>query len=113
MMTTGRYDRHVRRMRGVYSHRRRALVDAVLHAAPQARLSGLAGGFHAVLHLPEDASEATVVAAARERSIGLYALSAYRTQATRAAPALVIGFGNCSTENITAGIAEIADLLQR
>ncbi len=112
MMTTRRYDRHVRRMRGVYSHRRRVLADAVLQAAPLARLSGLAGGFHALLHLPEGASEAAVVAAARERSIGLYPLSGYRTQVRPAAPALVIGFGNCSTENITAGIAEIADLLE-
>src|SRR5918993_283076 len=109
------------------SHRRKALVqwaervdgyiieddsDSVLRAAPLARLSGLAGGFHALLHLPEGASEAAVVAAARERSIGLHALSGYRTRARPAAPALVIGFGNCSAENITSGIAEIADLLE-
>ena len=53
-----------------------------------------------------------MVAAAQERSIGLHGLSGYRTQATSAASALVIGFGSCSSANITAGIAEIADLLQ-
>lgn len=112
MMTTGRYDRHVHRMRGVYSGRRHTLVDALFHAAPQARLSGLAGGFHAVLHLPENTSEAGVVDDARARSIDLYAMTDYRTATAGVAPALVIGFGNSSTDNIAAGIAAIADLLQ-
>jgi GntR family transcriptional regulator/MocR family aminotransferase len=48
MIQTGRYDRHLRRMRALYTRRRDALAGALAGHAPAVRLSGLAAGFHAV-----------------------------------------------------------------
>jgi len=112
MLTSGRYDRHLRRMRTVYAARRTALVEAFARHAPGIRLTGLAAGFHAVAPLPPRADEAAVIAAARERRVGLYGISGYRgTPDAPAPPALVIGFGNVGERAIDPAVAAIADLL--
>ena len=113
MLTSGRYDRHLRRMRAVYAARRTALVQAFTRHAPGTRLTGLAAGFHAVAPLPPSADEAAVIAAARERRVGLYGISAYRgTPDAPAPPALVIGFGNVGERSIDPAVAAVADLLR-
>jgi GntR family transcriptional regulator/MocR family aminotransferase len=112
LIESGRYDRHLRRMRTVYAGRRDALVDALGRHAPAVELSGLAAGFHAVAHLPGSVDEQTVVAAARDRSVGLYGMSAYRSTGVTTPPQLVLGFGNLGERAIQAGIAAVGDLLQ-
>jgi len=111
LLESGRYDRHLRRMRGVYSRRRAELINALARHAPGLRLTGLAAGFHAVAHLPERADELAVVAAARERLVGLYGMGRYRATSAAAAPELVLGFGNVGERAIEPGIAAVADLL--
>jgi GntR family transcriptional regulator / MocR family aminotransferase len=112
LLTTGRYDRHLRRMRTVYAARRAALTDAFARHAPQVQLTGLAAGFHAVAPLPPGADETTVIAAARKRRVGLHGISAYRgNPETTAPPALVMGFGNVRERAIEPAIASVADLL--
>jgi GntR family transcriptional regulator/MocR family aminotransferase len=74
LLTTGRYDRHLRRMRTVYAARRTALTDAFARYAPRIQLTGLAAGFHAVAPLPPGADETAVIAAARERRVGLHGI---------------------------------------
>jgi GntR family transcriptional regulator/MocR family aminotransferase len=112
LIESGRYDRHLRRMRTTYASRRGALVDALARHAPAVELTGLAAGFHAVAHLPESADEQTVIAAAQARSVGLYGMSTYRSTHTTTSPQLVLGFGNLTERAIQNGIAAIGDLLQ-
>jgi GntR family transcriptional regulator / MocR family aminotransferase len=71
----------------------------------------LAAGFHAVAHLPAPAAEQAVIAAARERSVGLYGMSAFRSDGATVPPRLILGFGNTSERSIRAGIAAVGDLL--
>ncbi|MER5474648.1 PLP-dependent aminotransferase family protein [Streptomyces sp. NPDC002685] len=111
LIESGRYDRHLRRMRTVYAVRRTALVDALATHAPDIRLTGLAAGFHAVLHLATTADERSVVAAARERSVGLYGMSACRSGHATAPPQLVLGFGDVGERAIAEGVAAVGDLL--
>jgi GntR family transcriptional regulator / MocR family aminotransferase len=111
LIESGRYDRHLRRMRAVYAGKRRALIDALARHAPGVELRGLAAGFHAVARLPEGLDERAVAAAARERSIGLYPMSDYRTAAHAGPPELVLGFGDLTESAIERGIATVADLL--
>ena len=112
LIESGRYDRHLRRMRAEYSKRRDALVAALAEHAPHVPLTGLAAGFHAVAHLPDGADEHAVVARARAAGVGLYGMSRYRsTQATTPAQ-LVIGFGNTGVRAIEEGIATIGPLLR-
>jgi GntR family transcriptional regulator / MocR family aminotransferase len=139
LLESGRYDRHLRRMRALYAGRRAVLIETLARHAPAVRLTGLAAGFHAVAHLSTTAplgstpapsataaAERAIVAAARERSVGLYAMSEYRydtegdqndtgsrhSSPAAAAPQLVLGFGNLSERAITAGITAIGDLLR-
>ena len=113
LLTSGRYDRHLRRMRAVYGARRGALVDAFGRHAPGVRLTGLAAGFHAVAQLPAEPGEAAVIAAARERGVGLHGIAEYRGVPDPAAPpALLMGFGNTAERAIEPAIAAIADLLR-
>jgi len=112
LLTTGRYDRHLRRMRAVYAARRSALTGAFARHAPRVPLTGLAAGFHAVAPLPSGGDEAAVIAAARERQVGLHGMGAYRGTPGIAAPAaLVMGFGNVRERAIEPAVAAIASLL--
>jgi GntR family transcriptional regulator / MocR family aminotransferase len=111
LIRSGRYDRHLRRMRVIYARRRARLIAALARHAPGIRLTGLAAGFHAVAHLPASAQEQEVVAAARERLVGLYGISDYRSTGAATPPQLVVGFGNVSERAIEPGIAAVAELL--
>jgi len=112
LIESGRYDRHLRRMRAVYATRRSALADALARQVPGLALSGLAAGLQAVAPLPDTATEQAVVAAARERSIGLHGMSQWRFSGAADPPELVIGFGNLTENTIRWGIAAIGDLLR-
>lgn len=111
MMESGRYNRHLRRMRAVYARRRRVLVEALARHAPDVGLTGLAAGFHAVAHLPDHIDEQAIVSAARERSVGIYGMSRYRSSGATTPTQLVIAFGNVSESAIRRGIQTIDDLL--
>jgi GntR family transcriptional regulator / MocR family aminotransferase len=112
LIRSGRYDRHLRRMRAMYARRRAQLMAALSRYAPAVRLTGLAAGFHAVAHLPSSSDEQDVVAAARERLVGLYGMSPYRATRSAAPPQLVLGFGNVSERAIEPAINAVADLLR-
>jgi GntR family transcriptional regulator / MocR family aminotransferase len=111
LIESGRYDKHLRRMRGIYGERRTVLADALRRHAPSVELHGLAAGFHAVAQLPEGADEQRVVAAAAERSIKLYPMSMFRASGATEPPSLVLGFGNLSDGEIERGIDAIGDVL--
>jgi GntR family transcriptional regulator/MocR family aminotransferase len=111
LIESGRYDRHLRRMRALYAARRSVLVDALATHAPRVRVSGLSAGFHAVAHLPDGLDEPAVIAAAAARSVGLYGMSGHRSNRATTPPCLVLGFGNLGERAIAEGIATVADVL--
>ncbi len=113
LIASGRFDKHLRRMRGVYERKRRTLVEALAEHAPHAVIGGLVAGCHAVVPLPEGTDELAVVAEAARRGVGVDPIGRYRVTGAADAlpPALVLGFGNTSDSAITRGIAAIADLL--
>ncbi|MFG2884343.1 aminotransferase class I/II-fold pyridoxal phosphate-dependent enzyme [Streptomyces sp. NPDC048297] len=111
LIESGRFDRHLRRMRTTYAARRTALLSALAAHAPGLRVTGLAAGFHAVAHLPAGAVEQDVVTAARERSVGLYGMSAHRASGAASPAQLVLGFGNVGERAVGEGIAAVGRLL--
>jgi GntR family transcriptional regulator/MocR family aminotransferase len=120
LMETGRYDRHLRRVREVYRARRDVLVAEAELAFGQGRLQGLAAGCHALLLLPDGTSEHTVVATAARMGVRVNGVESYRFVAvdTEAEPdprppALVLGFGNVGEQQIRRGIRTLAEAVQR
>ena len=120
LMETGRYDRHLRRVREVYRARRDVLAAEAELAFGQGRLQGLAAGCHALLRLPDGTSERAVVATAATMGVRVNGLDRYRfVAADKEAepdplpPALVLGFGNVSEQQIRRGIRTLAEAVQR
>jgi GntR family transcriptional regulator / MocR family aminotransferase len=112
LIESGRYDRHLRRTRAEYAARRQVLVASLALHAPEVRVTGLAAGFHAILHLPAGADEDHVIAQAGGRGVGLYGLARMHSTAKASEPRLVLGFGDTPQRSIEEGIAAIADLLR-
>ena len=115
LMESGRFDRHLRRVREIYCARRDVLAAEAERAFGPDRLHGLAAGCHALLRLPDGASERTVVAAAATMGVRVNGLGHYRFVAADAeaepasrSPALVLGFGNVSEHQIRRGIHTLA-----
>jgi GntR family transcriptional regulator/MocR family aminotransferase len=108
LIESGRYDRHLRRARTEYAARRETLLAAL---GPGLRVTGLAAGFHAVLHLNAGTDEHELIAAAGLRGVGLYGMAEMHHAVRPSGPQLVLGFGDTPRHAIETGIAAIADLL--
>ncbi|MFD3936366.1 PLP-dependent aminotransferase family protein [Streptomyces sp. NPDC058611] len=108
----GAYDRHVRRMRGRYRDRRDQLVSFLAERVPQARVTGISAGLHAVVELPAG-GEAPALAAARAAGLALDGLSSYRHPADPA-PAregLVVGYAAAPDAAFARALTALADVL--
>ncbi|WP_456845876.1 MocR-like pyridoxine biosynthesis transcription factor PdxR [Cellulomonas sp. P5_C6] len=112
LVRSGRYDRHLRRMRARYTARRTVLVDALQRNAPGIEVAGLAAGFHLVVTLGGRRDEQAIVDEAAKRSVGLHAMAQYRAVSSDERARLVLGFGNVRPSAVGDGIARIADLLR-
>jgi GntR family transcriptional regulator/MocR family aminotransferase len=112
LIESGRFDRHLRRMRRAYAAKREVLVRTLTERAPAVGLTGLAAGFHAVAALPAGVTEVTVVEQARARGVGLYGMSPHRSTGAADPAQLVLGFGNLTETAIRDGLLRVADLLQ-
>jgi GntR family transcriptional regulator / MocR family aminotransferase len=115
LMESGRFDRHLRRVREIYRARRDVLAAEAELAFGPGRLHGLAAGCHALLRLPDGTSERAVVATAATMGVRINGLGRYRFVPADAeaepdprSPALVLGFGNVSEHQISRGIRTLA-----
>ena len=130
LMSSGRYDKFLRRMRELYAARRRVLAEELAARLPALRLDGLEAGCHGLLRLPQHVDENEVVAAALARAVRCYGIDYYRFPAaprdatfhaesapsaadldSGVGPALVLGFGNLNESAIRRGVAALADVI--
>ena len=111
LMESGRFDKHLRRVREIYRARRDVLAAEAELAFGPGRLRGLAAGCHALLCLPAGTDERAVVAIAATMGVRVNGLGHYRFGATEPdprSPALVLGFGNVTEQQIRRGIRVLA-----
>lgn len=93
LIDSGELDRHLRRCRARYRQRRDLLGRAVAQQLPQARLSGVAAGLHAVLHLPGTvATEAGLVDLLTKHGVAVDQLSAFYSRRAAAPLGVAIGY---------------------
>jgi GntR family transcriptional regulator/MocR family aminotransferase len=115
---TGMFDRHIRRMRGIYRKRRDLLAATLATHAPMLRVTGIAAGGHALVRLPPGGpGEHEVIVKAALAGIALDGLSGYRVSNPPASqrehePALVIGYGTPAGRSYRAAVAALGDFLQ-
>ncbi|MET0235502.1 MAG: PLP-dependent aminotransferase family protein [Kibdelosporangium sp.] len=120
LMESGRFDRHLRRVREIYHARRDVLAAEADLAFGPGRLHGLAAGCHALLRLPDSTSESAVVRTAATMGVRVNGLARYRfahadteIEPAPRPPALVLGFGNVNEHQIRRGIRTLATAVQR
>jgi len=110
-ITSGGYDRHIRRSRLAYRRRRDRLAAALGREAPRVRVTGIAAGLHALCELPPGLTEDHLVARAAARGLEVEGLARYR--ATNAGPgqpgrqALVIGYGSPPEHSFSGAVARL------
>jgi len=112
LIGSGNYDRHVRRCRQAYRRRRERLKSALAEQVPQARLTGVAAGLHAVAVLPAGISEAGAIAAAASRGLAISGLGDFAVPGARHEPALVIGFATPPAHSFTTAVARLCAALR-
>jgi GntR family transcriptional regulator/MocR family aminotransferase len=114
-MATGTYDRHVRRMRGVYRRRRDRVLAAV---DPALARPDIAAGLHLALQLPSDRpDDATIVRVARRNALTVGLLAPNWHDPSGGRRGIVVGFAappdHAFTPALQALQATLADLLDR
>ncbi|MCX5211433.1 PLP-dependent aminotransferase family protein [Kitasatospora sp. NBC_00240] len=118
LITSGTYDRHVRRCRLHYRRRRDRLVAALAERAPRIRVTGVAAGLHAVLVLPPGGpGEAELIGRGAAAGLALGGLAECRDDRAgdgpQAPPGLVIGYGTPPEHAFAGALDALCGLLER
>lgn len=98
---TGEFEKHLNRMRKIYSKKRQLLID-MLSERKDITIRGADAGLHVVLEYPKNYSEEYIVKKAKEKKIKVYGLSSYGTK--REIPSILLGFATLSEEKIKEGV---------
>ena len=109
LLTSGAYDRHVRRMRQRYRRRRDQLLDLLATHAPALRTRGVAAGLHVALDVPD---EAALVAHAAERSLALNGLGPFWHEPREDRQGVVLGYAAPPEHAYGRTLATLADALR-
>lgn len=98
---TGEFEKHLNRMRKIYSKKRQLLMD-MLSERKDITIRGADAGLHVVLEYPKNYSEEYIVKKAKEKKIKVYGLSSYGTK--REIPSILLGFATLSEEKLKEGV---------
>jgi GntR family transcriptional regulator/MocR family aminotransferase len=106
LLAGGAVRRHIAVTRRDYAHRRRLVLE-MLGDLPAAPLSGLDGGLHAVVRLPDHEASAAVVARLAAQGIGVASLADYSAVPGGEEPGIVFGYAGTSDTLLAEGLARI------
>ena len=70
-LRSGEYDRHLRKMRGVYRDRREAMLKVLGKELPEVEVGGISAGLHATVRFPRRLDEAAIRESANKRGMGV------------------------------------------
>jgi GntR family transcriptional regulator/MocR family aminotransferase len=104
---SGRYDRHVRRMRTVYRTRRDKLTAGLAQRAPALRTIGLNAGLHLTIELADRACETEIAERCVVRDLAVEGLADYDAGAAPERSGLVIGYATPPSHAFSAALARL------
>ncbi|MFK8906962.1 PLP-dependent aminotransferase family protein [Streptomyces sp. YS-3] len=113
-VTSGAYDRQLRRCQRAYRERRDTLVAALHEHLPGARVSGIAAGLHIIARLPERyGPEPRLLERAAHARVAVRPLSYYRSPGAEAGDGvpLVLGYAHLTPSDIARGVRLLAGAL--
>ena len=110
-ISSGGYDRHIRRARLAYRRRRNWLLSALAADARVVRVTGIAAGLHAVAELPGQLAEAAAVASAARSSVAVDRLGSYALGRHHRVQALVIGYAGPPGHAYSTAVARLCSAI--
>jgi len=120
-ITSGGYDRQVRRARLAYRARRDRLVSELHRQVPGVAVTGIAAGLQVLVRLPAEVGEADIVARAADRGLALEGLAGCRAAAAHEAggaagpelgPALIVGYATPPGHAFSTAVARLCAVLR-
>jgi GntR family transcriptional regulator / MocR family aminotransferase len=111
-ISSGSYDRTVRRARLAYRQRRDRLVAALGREVPAVSVTGIAAGLHALVRLPDGVAEETVVARAASRGLAVLGLAGFRAGQPDLGPAVVVGYATPPAHAFSTAVARLCAVLR-
>jgi GntR family transcriptional regulator / MocR family aminotransferase len=112
-ISSGGYDRQVRRARIVYRRRRDRLVSALGREVPEVAVSGIAAGLHAVVTLPPGVTEDAVTSRAAASGLALHGLATCRAGTQDVGPAVIVGYGTPPGHAFSTAVARLCAVLRQ
>lgn len=110
-ISSGLYERYLRRVRRRNAKRRQVLLEAVdRHLGDRVKLSGSDAGAHVVLWPRRQISEKQVISEALKRGVLIYGLAPYHLGKS-SRPGLLLGYSRLSEREIAEGIRRLAPIL--
>ena len=110
-ISSGAYDRHVRRSRLSYRRRRDHLVAELAQLKANVTVTGIAAGLHALVELPPGESERAAVERAAQQGLTMEGLHAYGGEGSQHRPALVVGYGRPPAHAYTSAVNRLCTVL--
>ena len=110
LIERGDLDRHLRRTRREYRRRRDALLAALAEHLPDAEVTGVAAGLHALVLLPGDVDEADLLARAGQAGVAVQGLQSLRVETT-GRPGLVLGYAHLPPPAIARAVGALGELV--
>jgi GntR family transcriptional regulator/MocR family aminotransferase len=108
LLSSGRYDRHIRRMRARYRERRDALVESL---GDRVEVRGVSAGLHLVVTLPPESDDVVIARAVAERGVFVRPLRTYHV-GVDAGPGLVLGYAHLPLSQVARGGAVVREVLE-
>ena len=107
----GHLERHLRRMRTLYSRRRQALVISLKsRLGEHVTILGDAAGIHLMVQLRTDISDEEIIIRAAQIGVGLTSAALFYLRSCRASQFL-FGYANLGEEKIDEGVCRLAQIL--
>jgi GntR family transcriptional regulator/MocR family aminotransferase len=110
LMESGELERQLRYVRRRHRRRRDAMIEAIEHHLPTARVHGAAAGLHLMITFEAPFDDIALAAAALARGVKVHPLSWHAQRP--GPPGLVLGYAATPPNDISAGIAAVADALR-
>jgi GntR family transcriptional regulator/MocR family aminotransferase len=110
-ITSGGYERHLRRVRRGNTARRKALLDAIhKYLGSRVEVTGDGAGAHVVLWPKHRVSEEVVIRDAASRGVGIYGISQYFLKRTLRT-GIMLGYSRLRETEIREGIRRLGEVL--
>jgi GntR family transcriptional regulator/MocR family aminotransferase len=111
LLRTSAYDRHIRKMRLRYRHRRDAVIQALATANPRLRVTGGAAGLNLLIPLASAEDEAAALAHTRAAGIGLGGLAADEYYEHPGRAGLIVGYAAAPDHAFASAVQALASAL--